>query len=316
MKLRSLHRAILETVAYTDQFAYPLLESELWQRLVWSHVDHAAEPLPTRTAFRAALADLAKAKYLTKEWHYWCLAGCETTVPTRRQRNHWAAEKWYLAEELIKAAEHIPWIEGIAVTGAMAMANPATPDDDVDVLIVTAPGRLWLSRLWLILLAWHHGRRRSWHGEEKNSWCLNLWLDDRHLAIPQSRHSLYTAYEVIQAKWLSDRAGVQAQFYFQNQWVKQWLPNAMLSVEPARFRRRRKSSPLAFAKAQVLLVLKPLTTLIGNGAEWGAYAAQSWYMRAHRTREVVQPGMAFFHPRDTKGLIERRWHKRLERMMR
>jgi len=79
---------------------------------------------------------------------------------------------------------------------------------------VTEPGRLWLTRLWVIWQAWRRGKRRSWQGEEKRSWCFNLWLDSDHLDLFQDYQSLYTAYELIQAQPVLDRGEVATRYGF------------------------------------------------------------------------------------------------------
>jgi hypothetical protein len=290
--------AIVATVAYTAQFAYPLSRTEIAQRLWWRPAAQKQPlPFPTAEQLNQALNKLVTKGALIKRGQWYCLPGFEQTIAVRRQRAHWAAAKRPQVAAFLAGVQRIPWVVGVAVTGAQAMANPSAADDDLDFLIVTKPRRLWLSRLLLTLFAWQQGRRRSWHGEEKDSWCLNMWLDTEHLAVPKERQSLYTAYEVIQAKWVFARQlPIEAVFKQQNTWVKQWIPGFKVP------------SQTSFAAAQTASG----SAFFWNGWEWLAYQVQRLYMRRHQTREVVGPGMAMFHPRDTRAEVERAWKKTMQ----
>jgi len=113
----------------------------------------------------------------------------------------------------------IPWVKLVALTGARAMNN-AVPDDDIDLMIITAKNRLWLTRLILtiLLFPWlRRGRKIS------RRLCLNLWLDETALAIkPQN---LFTAHEICQARPLFERDKLYQRFISANLWVKTCLAN-------------------------------------------------------------------------------------------
>lgn len=295
--LPPVEAAIVATVAYTAQFSYPLSRSEIAQRLVWrpaAVAQKVASNPPTAAQLDQALSQLVARGSLVKRAEWYCLPGFEQTIALRRQRAKWAAAKRPQLAMFLSGARRIPWVVGVAVTGAQAMANPSAADDDLDFLIVTKPRRLWLSRLLLTLFAWQQGRRRSWHGEEKDSWCLNMWLDTEHLAVPEERQSMYTAYEVLQAKWvLARQLPVEALFKQKNSWVQQWIPS---------FKIPQKSRPMPVR-------IYSATALFCDALEWLAYQSQRLYMRRHQTREVVGSGVAMFHPRDTRAEIERAWKK-------
>ena len=75
-------------------------------------------------------------------------------------------------------------------------------------------------------------------------------------------------------------------------------------------------------------------TFLANGAdwervEWGAqiplkkifitnpievvlYALQQWHMRNTRTRERIGQSFAFFHPRDTHGIVMKKFKERIK----
>src|SRR3989344_5441279 len=130
------------------------------------------------------------------------------------------------AKHIARFLSFFPTIILIAVTGSLAVDN-ARVDDDLDFFIITRADTLWLTRLIAIPLisiffkrrkpfaipACRQARRHSpflpagRHGAIRDSVCLNLWLDESALAVPESKRSLYTAHEVLQAKPLFDRGG-------------------------------------------------------------------------------------------------------------
>jgi hypothetical protein len=181
----------------------------------------------------------------------------------------------------------------VFITGAFALKN-SDEDDDIDFLIIVSPTTLWLSRLCVTFFAFLSGRRRSWQGEEKRSWCLNLWLDQQHLQIDPAQQNLYTAYEVIQAYPIFDRSHTVDLFYQSNLWVQKFLPNWWNESDPQK---------LSKADSKVSSVVRM--------ADWLAWKLQLIYMNSHRTSEKIGRGFAFFHPRDTRGIIFKNWQDRL-----
>lgn len=295
--MASLSTQVLATVAYCDQFQFPLTLKEIHWRLVWQPASSKSKPepeqVPSLAKVRTAVESLVKHGQLARQGLYFQLASSPNWQLTRDRRTKESERKWSSALELVAQAKRIPWIQGIAVTGSLAMNN-AQPDADIDFMIVTEPGRLWLTRLWVTLLAVRAGRRRSWHAEEPESWCFNLWLDSDHLAMPKTLQSVYGAYEVVQAEWVFDRAQIAARFYAANSWIKNWLPAASADL---------------LGEKEPLPVRPPAANPILNWLEKVVFSWQFHYMKPHMTRERVGESWAFFHPRDTKKQVEAAWRR-------
>lgn len=133
--------------------------------------------------------------------------------------NHFNQLKWPIAQRAVKLLSFIPWIKMAATTGALAMNN-CQKDDDIDLMIITAANRLWLTRLLSAILLFpflRRGRRIN------NRLCLNLWLDEAALNLKQ--RNLYVAHEICQLKPLYNRDQTYQKFLAANLWYKQFLPN-------------------------------------------------------------------------------------------
>ena len=119
----------------------------------------------------------------------------------------------------------IPWIKMVAVTGNLAMDN-AEKNDDIDLLIVTARKRLWLTRLLTnFLVEIVANRRRPNDKEVKDKICLNMFLAEDHLKLSIREQNLFTAHEIYQLKPIWARNQLYQKFIQENLWCQKFLPN-------------------------------------------------------------------------------------------
>ena len=210
-------KRILLTLAYTEQFNFPLNKKELYSRLLVSH-------FVSLQTFNNSINFLKDKKLIKYSNGYFFISGLSTKqmnslVETRKKRAMFATKKWQELTEFINFAKHIPFITGIAVTGSLAVNN-TIKEDDIDFMIVTSPNRLWITRLIVTLYATTKGKRRSFAKEEINSWCFNLWIEETDLQLPKNSRSVYEAYEVIQAVWIVSKNNVASRFRSLNHWTK------------------------------------------------------------------------------------------------
>lgn len=296
-KIRS---AIFLTIAYTDQFDFPLSESEIYLRLIWHHKFDK----PEIKDITYELKLLRKEGFVQFSDGFYFLKNRGRLPKIRILRQNYASLQRKEIKPLLDFLQKIPWIQGVVVTGSLAL-NAISATDDSDFLLVVQPKRLWLTRVLVIYYAWLKGKRRSWRYEEENSWCFNLWLDRDHLVLPREQRSVYTAHEVCQSDWIWWRGEVAKEFYLQNQWVREILPNYWQN-------KLQKYSQISFSLDNLS---NPLSIIV-DGLDYLAFLTQLLYMKPHRTREKVSRGLAFFHPRDTKLLISTGWRKSIKKAVR
>jgi len=111
---------------------------------------------------------------------------------------------------------YFPFVEFVGITGALSMRNPSAQVEDLDYIVVTRPGRVWLSRAIIILLV----RLMRLRNIEI---CPNYVLASDQLV--QTRQDLYIAHEIAQVLPLSNQ-NLYQQLRDQNRWVFEHLPNA------------------------------------------------------------------------------------------
>ncbi len=276
--------SLRKTLVYFDKYDYPLTLDELryWNSPI---SPSSVPPLTAKPRTESEKLRGGKEKGVIYKNGYYFLPGRSRLVKLRHQREKFSKAKWLIAKKVGESLKKFPTISAVFVTGALAMNN-CPKDDDIDLMIITYPNTLWITRLFVNLYLW---RLRRFPGQTSapDKICPNLWLDTNNLVL--HTHNIYTAHEILQAKCIFDRGSVHHQFLTQNSWVKKYLPNAYLSL-------LKLPSPTAKPRAREIL---------GEGLRvrywlWSLnllfFAAQYAYMLPKMTTEKVSLHSAFFHP--------------------
>ncbi len=169
-----LQQAILQTLVYADLFDYPLTPNEIVRYLGVS-----AEPT---TILKQVDRGVASGLFVRHNG-YVALSGRDSLFDLRCRRKQVAQEMWPAARRYAACLAHLPFVRMVAVTGTLAVNN-VEPQDDIDVFIVTEPGRLWLCRALVIMVV----RLAALAGDEL---CPNYFLSQRQLVFPD--HTLFGA---------------------------------------------------------------------------------------------------------------------------
>lgn len=267
----TLSQAVIATLRYSDHFAFPLTLKEIHSRLISLR--------SSQSTLSSELKNLLSSGELELTGNFYHLPGRSSLVKSRRLRAASSQPLLTHAQTLASQLGRFPGVLAVYLTGSLAMRN--TLDGDVDFMIITYPGRLWTTRLFLTLYTSLLGLRRTPHSRRNSGkLCLNLYLTPTSLSLPQNKRSLYTAYELIQAVPLYDPQNTHAALLADNSWLKSYLPNFPF---PKIVSTGSRDSGLRIY-AQIL--------------EGICYHLQLAYMKSKITREVVTPDSAFFHPTD------------------
>lgn len=206
--------AILRAVIYADVFDYALTFAELHRYLI---AERTTEP-----ELRALLATspwLAERMRSVDGWYV--LPGREALIETRLRRALAAERGWKTARHYAAILAHLPFVRCVAVTGALAMNN-VEAEADVDYLIVTTAGRVWLARALAILVV---RLARLTQVQLCPNYILAL------TALQQSRRDLFVAHELAQMAPLAGH-DLYWQMRAVNEWATDFLPNAATWPRP------------------------------------------------------------------------------------
>ena len=279
MKFSPEQQTLIKTLAYVTVFDFPLTLQELHQRQI------ASKTHPTLSIAQVKKI-VIQMSILAVDQNYIYFKKYPNQVQLRQQRTVWSNQKWQEVESLKTFLKPIPFIKAAYITGSLAMNNISRPNDDIDVLIVTRQNRLWIARAILVPLAILLGKYRFHRSKSQTGWCFNLWLDESEVSLPPDRRSLYTAYEVIQAKQIVGADNVLAQA---NTWVNEFLPLFNLKKKPMEISLNKN------------IFINRLNLLV--------YRLQWQFMKSHHTTEKVGEHSAFFHPRNTQKQVFRKFEE-------
>lgn len=219
----------MATVAFFDLFNYPLTEREIMELAPWPS-DAGVDGL------RQRLAQLVESNELGRGQAFYFLSGREELVAIRHERYNITAEKFKYAMRAARLFRWLPWIKMIAV-GNLIGGHNLRRESDIDLLIVTAKGRLWASRLLVTTITKFLGWRPQLDNSQDKI-CLSFWagedgLDFSRLKLaddPYFRYWLAGIYPIY------DSAGIYEKLVAANGWLKQELPH-WSPKQPVRWRR-------------------------------------------------------------------------------
>lgn len=218
-----IQQSILRTIAYFDVFDRPLTVPEIrrWlYRLPGSDVAAAAESDVENALRQPPLTDV-----LESDGGLWFLRGRRSIITTRQERSAASAKKWKVATTVGRWLQMAPFVRMVAVVNSLAMDH-ARDASDVDVLIVTAPGRMWIARMLVTGLVHMLGYRRYGNNIQDRV-CLSFYvtqdaLDMTPLRLNNEDH--YYTFWGSQITPLLDE-GVYEQFQKENPWIAERLPH-------------------------------------------------------------------------------------------
>jgi hypothetical protein len=217
--ITSTSKAILATLAYYDQFNRPLTAQEITQRLIsWP---------ANETQITAALAHSPLLRrHVVVEGGYCQLAGRTDLVSRYEALAGARAQKWRRIERFSRVIASTPFVRCILVGGSLANGS-ATPGSDLDLIILTAEGRLWLARAIISALrrGWNLFHRRSLRTAKLDR--IDLLFMASPAGFTSPHQSLYAAILLRDAIVVYDEAGAAEQYRAANPWVQSYCPSLL-----------------------------------------------------------------------------------------
>ena len=232
--LSPLAQAVLRTLVYYDAFDYPLTVDQLWRWLyvggwgVGNREWGAGDKDWTVVDIETALDSLELKDRVEKSRGFNYLRGRSAIIESRLIRQVENEKKWRRALSAARFLEIVPFVKLVMVVNTVAISN-AKPDSDIDLLIVTAPGHIWVTRMMVTGIVSMLGYRR--HGDKiSNRICLSFYittdaLDLERLESTDDPDHHYTFW-ASQAVPLLDDGGYFERYMKANDWVRQRLPHA------------------------------------------------------------------------------------------
>lgn len=203
---------ILATLSYFDIFDYPLTQTEIAQFL---KSDYCHEE------FIEDLQNLAMENWIFRLDEFYSLHENYALIQRRRTGNIQAKAMLKVAEKIAGFLSAFPFVKGVAVSGSLSK-NFADENSDIDFFIITERNKLWVARTFM-----HCFKKVAMLLKKEDLFCMNYFVDEEMLQIKEK--NIYTATEI--ATLLPLRGiGAFEEFFKQNDWSKNFLPNHSLRV--------------------------------------------------------------------------------------
>lgn len=206
---KSLTDAILETIAYSDIFEYPLTTPEIHRYLTF---------LPESLEMVQKALELDGPFVRTGE--YFSLPGRQEIVSIRMQREAHSRKLVPLAIRYGRILGCLPFVRMVALTGSLAVLN-LSKNADFDYMLVTKHGRVWTARAFAVMF--NRLAKRFGH-----TLCPNLIVSEKALEWPL--HDLYSARELCQMIPITGMQ-VYRKLMIANVWAREFLPNAYIESD-------------------------------------------------------------------------------------
>jgi hypothetical protein len=275
------------TVAYADVFDYPLTGDDLYFRCI--------KKIPGKNLRARPIPGIARNNYLM------FLKGRQSIVETYKKRHEYSKLKWIAARNIAWKLQIIPTIFLVGVTGGLAVNN-ADLSDDIDLFFITARGTVWITRLLVNIAVGFYGKRRKPGDKHVTDLiCLNMFISDDAMRLPEAEQDLFSAHEVLQMEPVWSRRDTYRRFLQANMWVKDFLPVAWKIKQVGRNQHPKVSHWWTRVSRNIL-----------RRFEIPAKFLQLWYMSKRRTSEIITDRVLRFHPNDARTWIRKAYEKRLK----
>ena len=294
-----LRNDILRTVAYFDLFEYPLTAGQIFSFLSRNSVtvDHVE---------RSAQGLVAEQRLSGRDGFYYLPAVDPVITKKRVAREVHARKMLGTARLIARFIKLFPYIRGIFITGSLSK-NVADASSDIDFMIITAPGRLWISRMMLTMF-----RKIFLLGYSK-FFCTNYYVSEDNLVL--DRRNLYTAVEVVTTKVIWNEDAFHS-YQSANAWTSQFLPNISAPSDAQLLVPRRRS--VIQRAAEFLFELFPMDRLDARSMEYH----RSHWSKAYghvgeerfRSMFIIAPDISASWPEDRQVPVLTRYREKIAQL--
>ena len=204
-RLLNLH-SVLKVIAYFDLFDHPLTTWEVWQFL-----DQSLSLQETNQL----LQTLAKLEVLQSKNDFWGIINLDQNISRRRKKNQLAIERTKAVKRFSRIIAAFPYVRSVCLTGSYSK-GVMSEDSDLDFLIIMKPGRLWYSKMLMVLF------RKIFLLDSHRNFCINYLVTQDNLYIKSQ--NIFTAMELVT---MIPAYGfeVYEELMAKNKWLDKIFPN-------------------------------------------------------------------------------------------
>lgn len=196
---------LLKPLLYFSLFQYPLTEDEVF--------DYSEAK--TKEQAKKELDCLVKDNVIYRIEDFYLCENNASLIKRRLIGNRKAEEIHTKAEKVSKFISKFPYVEGVGISGSLSKGY-YDGNGDIDFFIITSKKRLWIARTFLILY------KKIFLLNSKKFFCVNYFISTNALEIDEKNR--FTATELLTLIPMFGNGSFH-EFYEQNKWVSEFLPN-------------------------------------------------------------------------------------------
>ena len=236
MKFSITEKSVLATLVFYDCFGVALTGFEVFRYCF--NLKQKIKDLTLDKTIKV-LDRLTKENLIDTKNGFYFLRKKSSLYSQRINKIKISEAKWKILRKIAKWFSIVPYVRCVFVSGALAINN-ADHESDLDVLIITKPGRIWTARLGFLFTMQILGKRRRRIDEVAiNKVCANHFISQDSLEIPY--HSIYTANVISNLVPILGSEKDINDFYDSNYWIKEYvLDNKNLNKDNLRTINERK----------------------------------------------------------------------------
>lgn len=308
MRLTTLEKTILNTVAYFNLFKLPMTSWEIFKNL------YEYSEKTNLSQIKTILDNLVSSKTLEFSEGFYFLPNETDLISIRKKRYLIAQKKIKIARRYIKILSKLPFVRAILICNNLAYLN-ARFESDIDLAIITKTNRIWTSRFLAAGLMKILSKRPT-KRTQKDRICLSFFITEKNLnlkklAYPQDIHFVYW---ITQFMPVFDSKGATSRFFSSNRWTSKHLPNNNQPVTNARWEITSNSKAKKFFE----LIL---STWIGNTTEKLLKRFQLKIMpdklkvpaKRDNTDIIISDEILKFHDQDKRQEIRDHWLEAIQK---
>ncbi|HTY38970.1 MAG TPA: hypothetical protein VMH23_17765 [Bacteroidota bacterium] len=206
---------VLRVLLYFNIFNHPLTAGEILAFL------------PETESSIEELSDLLESealrRHIKRHGDYFLLRSApESSVEQRIFKESVARRRLVVASFVARFIGLFPYVRCVMLSGELSK-GVASKNSDIDFVVVTRPGRLWLCRSFLILF------KKTVLLNSRRYFCLNHFVAEDNLEV--GLRNIYSATEIATLKPLYNRKRYE-EYMANNVWIKEYFPNLSLSSRP------------------------------------------------------------------------------------
>ncbi len=218
MKIDSLEKSILFTLAYFDVFEYPLTYFEIWRYLFCfqSELDEVIRKLD----------ELITRGEIEMKNGFYFLPGKSDLLEKRNEKYEISEKFWRKAIFATKIISYIPFIKMVGIVNSLAFFN-CKEDSDIDLFIITEKNKIWTVRFLSTTIMHILGLRR--HGKKvAKRICLSFYISEEKMDlsyIAKDELGFFVAFWIAQMAPILNKGKIWEEFRNSNKWIYNYLPN-------------------------------------------------------------------------------------------